>query len=482
MVLQRDMEVPIWGTADPGEAVTVSIAGRQAKATAGADGKWMVRLQPFKTSEPAEPIEMTVAGKNTIKVVDILVGEVWLASGQSNMQWPVKLSKDAVTELMATRYPQIRLYSVERAVAGRPMSDVPGKWAACGPETVADFSAVAYFFGRELHEKLEVPVGLVHSSWGGTPAESWTSRPALEADPDLKLMLDRSDGMLGDYRAEIEQYRKVLDAWVNESIAAESQGRPVPPGPKFRPDDPRAHPDRPSGLYNAMIAPLVPLAIRGAIWYQGEANAARAYQYRKLFPAMIKDWRRAWGQGDFPFLFVQLANFKPTGPRAGTWAELREAQTMTLTLKNTGMAVAIDIGDPADIHPKNKQEVGRRLFLAAQHVAYGKQLIYSGPMYEAMGVEANRVRLKFKHANGLKTQDGQPPKGFVIAGEDRKFVDASATIESETVVVWSDAVAGPVAVRYGWNDNPTCTLYNAAGLPAGPFRTDDWPAITAEAN
>ncbi|MGB9624270.1 MAG: sialate O-acetylesterase [Phycisphaerae bacterium] len=464
MVLQRDMKVPIWGTADPGEKVTVTIGDQKAATTAGADGRWMVRLDPLKAGGP---FEMTVAGNNKITLKDILVGEVWVCSGQSNMAMTVKAAANAHEEISAAKYPDIRLFTVARKVAATPQSDTQGSWVRCSPETVGDFSAAAYYFGRHLYRELDVPIGLIHSSWGGTPAEAWTSRSTLEADPALKAIVDRWDEQIANAR--------------RAGNAAENK-RPAARGAK-PPADLAASPGRPSSLYNGMIQPLIPYAIRGAIWYQGEANAGRAYQYRKLFPAMIQDWRKAWGQGDFPFLFVQLANFQPTKPEPSdsTWAELREAQTMTLSLPKTGMAVIIDIGEAKDIHPKNKQDVGKRLALAALAIAYGKDVAYSGPMYDSMKIEGDRIRLTFKHVDGgLVAKDGKL-KGFAIAGADRKFVWAEAQIDGDTVVVHSDKVARPVAVRYAWADNPECNLYNKAGLPASPFRTDDWPGVTATA-
>jgi sialate O-acetylesterase len=325
-----------------------------------------------------------------------------------------------------------------------------------------------------------VPIGLIHTSWGGTPAEAWTSAAALAAEPELAPIGKDWEQKLADYPKSLEKYRNQLDEWHQASLKAETDGKPAPPPPQF-PSDPYSSSWRAAGLYNGMVAPLIPYGIRGAIWYQGESNADRAYQYRKLFPVMIQDWRRAWGQGDFPFLFVQLAGFVQDWSPKTTWAELREAQLRTLSLPKTGMAVAADIGDPYDIHPKNKQEVGRRLALAAQAIAYGKDVVYSGPVYESKTLEGDKIRLRFKHVTGgLTAKGGKPLKGFEIAGEDRKFVPAQANIEGNTVVVRSDKVPRPVAVRYAWADYPECSLYNRAGLPASPFRTDDWPGVTAD--
>jgi len=360
-----------------------------------------------------------------------------------------------------------------------PLEDTEGQWTLCSPQSVGDFSAVGYFFGREIHKALGVPVGLIHSSWGGTPAEAWTSLPYLEGDPDYQPIIERWKLNLANYPKAIKDYEAKLAEWQSAAEKAKAEGKPAPPAP-WKPAGPE-YPGRPAVLYNGMIAPLIPYAIQGVIWYQGEANAGRAYQYRRLFPTMIRNWRKAWGQGNFPFLFVQLANYEP-GNLNEEWAELREAQLMALQLPSTGMAVAIDIGNPKDIHPRNKQEVGRRLALTALAKVYGKNIEYSGPMYRGMSIEGGAIRLRFDHVDGgLLAMGGGPLKGFTIAGEDRKFVPAEAVIEGETVVVRSPEVAHPVAVRYAWAINPTCNLYNKAGLPASPFRTDDWPGVTVNA-
>jgi sialate O-acetylesterase len=476
MVLQRDMQVPIWGKANPQEKVTVTIGRQSVSANADDQGNWTVKLKPLK---PGGPIQMTVAGKNTITLNNILIGDVWLCSGQSNMNWRVKNSANPEQEIAAANYPKIRLFAVTIEGAVKPKDDVQGQWDICNPETVAGFSAVAYYFGRQMHKTLDVPIGLIRSAVGGTPAEAWTSMPTLKADPTFKPILERWEQELALYPQRIKKYAEKLPQWKEAAKKAKAEGKPVPRPPR----EPRGpgHRSSPAALYNAMIAPLVPYAIKGAIWYQGEANAGRAYEYRKLFPAMINNWRSAWDQGDFPFLFVQLANFKQRHPQPtqSAWAELREAQLMTLKLPNTGMAVTIDIGDADDIHPKNKQDVGRRLALAAQTIAHKRQVVYSGPINTSMTVEANKIRLQFKHVNGGLIAKGGELTGFAIAGADRKFVWAKAKIEGSSVVVWNESIARPVAVRYAWADNPARNLYNQAGLPGSPFRTDNWPGITA---
>jgi sialate O-acetylesterase len=480
LVLQQGMKVNIWGTADPGERVTVTLGGQQVSAVTESGGQWKVKLGPLNAGGP---FTMTIAGKNTITLHDVLVGEVWVCSGQSNMEMPVGTNPQGWSgavvnyqdEMARADYPMLRLFTVQKAVAGKPQREVKGYWVAARPQTVGEFSAVGYFFGRDLLKVLNVPIGMIHSSWGGTPAESWTSRATLESDPEFASILDSGTKLLSPYPKLFQDFEQQLGQWRQDSDKAESDGAPVPTAPTA-PDDPRRNPWRPAGLFNAMIMPLTPYAIRGAIWYQGESNADRAAQYRKLFPAMIGDWRHAWEEGDFPFLFVQLANWGISQPRSN-WPELREAQLMTLSLPKTGMAVTIDIGDGSDIHPKNKQDVGYRLALAAQAIAYGRDVIYSGPIYESMAVEGEKVRLRFKYAYGGLVAKNSPSltlSGFEIAGDDHKFVAAEAKIDGETVVVRSEKAPHPVAVRYAWGMNPWCNLYNRAGLPASPFRTDDW--------
>jgi len=477
MVLQADKKLPIWGKADPGEKVTVMLGDHKATDKADKQGRWMVKLPKMKAGGP---VTMTITGKDNILTLnDILIGEVWVASGQSNMQWTVENSNNAAEEIAAANYPNIRLFYVERKVADKPQDNCNGEWVACSPETIPGFSAVAYYFGRELYKNLDIPIGLIHTSWGGTPAESWTSRPSLEAVSVLKPILERWDDILAKYPAAQKAHAKAMAKWKTAAQKAKANGQPEPKKPRapIGPD----HPHRPSSLYNAMIAPLIPYAFQGAIWYQCESNASRAYQYRTLFPCMIKDWRKAWKQGAFPFLFVQLANFTDVLPDPGDsdWAELREAQTMTLNLENTGMAVIIDIGEAKDIHPKNKQDVGKRLALNALAETYDKEIPYSGPMYKRMRVKNGKAILSFDHTNGgLVAKGSNSVKGFAIAGADKKFVWADAVIDGENVIVASDKVAKPVAVRYAWANNPVCNLYNGAGLPASPFRTDNWPGIT----
>ena len=629
MVLQQQTKVRIWGTANPGERVTVTLQKESSHAVADKQGHWETWLN---TGKAGGPFELTVKGDNLLTIKNVLIGEVWLCSGQSNMEWPLINTFGGAETVAQAKYPEIRLFTVEKHTSTTPLTDVVGHWVVTTPDDAAHFSAVGYFFGRELYQQLKVPVGLIHSSWGGTPAEAWTSHEGMLSSPELKPILDRYESSLNALPQAKEAYaralaqweeknlyidagnkgealgyadpatatadwskmdlpqqfetagllidgavwfRKVLDlpqSWAGKELVLNlppvddqdvtyfngtkvgSIGRETPnsylvprkyvvPGSLVRPGknviavrvfdsageggfsrggamslgpagaaesevmslrgvwdykvelalEPK-HPDwgtrpeavgvgnqnNPSVLYNAMIAPLVPFAIRGVVWYQGESNAGRSYQYRTLFPIMIRDWRKAWGSV-FPFYFVQLANWHAhkAEPDESDWAELREAQMMTLREPQTGMAVIIDVGDEIDLHPRNKLDVGRRLAAWALADTYGQKVTPSGPLFDRYKTEGDRVRIHFKYGADLKTIDGGPVEGFAIAGEDRHFVWAEARIEGDSVVVSSPTVLKPVAVRYGWADNPIVNLYNGAGLPASPFRTDDWPGVTA---
>lgn len=435
MVLQRDMPIPVWGTGQPGEKVTVKIADHGTSAVVGEDGKWKVELDALPAGGP---YRLTIDGIYRVALRDVLVGEVWLASGQSNMQWPLKLTDAADKAIAESKNPQLRLFTVPRRSLDEPQTDVTGRWQVSGPGSTPEFSAVAYYFGRALQQKLGVPVGMVSTNVGGTPAEAWMAKEALAANDLLKHYVDQ-------------------------------------------PRDPN-NGQRPYGLYNAMVHPLANMNVRGAIWYQGESNAGRAYEYRTLFPAMIADWRRNFRQSEMPFLFVQLAPFmsKVDEPKDSAWAELREAQL--LTAKNdphSAMAVITDVGDEKDIHPKWKQPVGERLALAARAIAYGEQVAFTGPLYVGSSVENGTMVLEFAHADGgLQAKDGQLT-GFAIAGEDGKFVNASAEIIAENKVrVQSPDIPAPKYVRYGWADFPLGNLWDGTGLPATPFRTDELPLTT----
>ena len=482
MVLQAEAKTNVWGWADPQEKVTVKFADKTGSATAGADGKWSVRLEGLKSGTAGE---LTVAGSNTIALKNVIVGEVWVASGQSNMEFSVAGAMNKDAEIAGANFPQIRMFTVQKAAKAEPQEDCVGKWQVCAPDAVPNFSAVGYFFARHLHEKLKQPVGVIHTSWGGTPAEHWTPKSIMEADPDFKPQVENWEKAVADYPAAKEAYDKAMAEWKTAADAAKAAGMPEPkrPGGPPRGGDPFGGP---GCLYNGMIMPVVPYTIQGAIWYQGESNAGAARMYRKLFPTMILSWRRAWSNGglagsempEFPFLFVQLANFmaRHDEPTESNWAELREAQLMTLEMPHTGMAVAIDVGDATDIHPKNKQEVGRRLALNAEATVYFQDQEFSGPIFGGAQAEDGKIRLSFRNAEGMKSQDGGPLKGFAIAGEDHVFHWANAEIQGDHIIVSSKDVPVPASVRYAWADNPECNLINAVGLPASPFRTDDWKA------
>jgi sialate O-acetylesterase len=469
-VLQADAPIPVWGTADAGEKVTVTLNEEHQSATAGPDGRWKVTMAPLKAGAACE---LSVAGTNTITLKNLLVGEVWVGSGQSNMEFTLKGANNAAQEAAGAAFPKIRLFTVPKKVADSPLSDCTGSWVECTPETALKFSAVAYFFGRELHQTLGVPVGLIHTSWGGTPAEAWTSHEALSATDDLKEFFTAWDKYVADLPKAQAKYTQDLAAWKKADADAKAAGTPAPKAPRA-PGNNESH--RPAALYNGMIAPIVPYAIRGAIWYQGESNAGQPMKYRTLLPAMILDWRKAWGEGDFPFYIVQLANYmerKPE-PTESSWAGLREAQYLTsVQVKNSGLATIIDIGQADNIHPTNKQDVGHRLALNALAQTYGKTLEFSGPIFKQMTIDGGKAVLTFTHlGGGLVAKGGGPLTGFSICGSDKHFVWADATITGDTVVVSAATVAKPEAVRYAWADNPACSLTNQAGLPAVPFRTD----------
>lgn len=616
MVLQQKQAVPIWGWASPRERITIEFNGQLIKTRAGKDGKWRIELTPM---EAGGPYAMTLSGKNTLTLNDILIGEVWICSGQSNMQWTVSSSNDAEQEIAAADYPHIRLFSVERQIQLVPTDDLDkGEWQTCTPATIPDFSAVAYFFGRDLQDNLQVPIGLIHTSWGGTNVETWISGPtitqiegfeqstegltveamqAMKAEQAARFQkilsefgdseggiengkaiwaapgLDESDWKTMDVPGLWETkgldgidgviwFRKTIAlsesaantsgmihlgpiddneiTWINGhqvgftnayneprnyavsadhlqpgknviTIRVEDTGgggglygsademkltlgnieiplagnwkyRISPVGLELNSSGMGPN-DKPTLLFNGMINPLIPYAFQGAIWYQGESNAGRAYQYRELFPALIRDWRGYWKR-DFPFLFVQLANFKKAKltPDDSDWAELREAQTMTLAEPHTGMALAIDIGEADDIHPRNKQDVGSRLALSARKVAYGQDIIHSGPKYASMEIKGKVIEITFDYVGeGLMPFEDKYGylRGFSIAGEDQHFQWAQAEIIGNKVHVSNPAVSNPVAVRYAWADNPAdANLYNATRLPAVPFRTDTWKGIT----
>ena len=615
MVLQKGMAIPVWGWATPGEKVTVTIDQSSMSATADKEGKWNVKLPAMNYGGP---YQLTIQGKTNLSFENVMIGEVWVCSGQSNMEFQLITSKNGEAEVAASNYPNIRLFTVKKTISHQQQEKLQdGEWSQCSPATSSNFSAVGYFFGRELHQKLNVAIGLINSSWGGTIAETWTSEQTIGQNPDFtnqlaqlkKVNLDdyaksvenevkqrvgetstidkgmkngqalwaapayndaswktmelpgyiESNGLQGVdgivwFRKEItlsadeaKQKSTLYLAKINDSDSTYINGVLIG-STKLQAEKSRVYPinagllktgkniitvriediggmggvygnpatlylqsgdhnislvgswkykvgivkfnavlspnSYPTLLYNAMIHPLVPFAIKGAIWYQGESNVERAKQYRRVFPDLIKDWRAHWNQGDFPFLFVQLANFKKQDsiPVESDWAELREAQTMTLALPNTGMAVTTDVGEALDIHPKNKQTVGLRLALAGLKVAYQKDIVYTGPVYQSMNVEGNKVTLTFDQTgSGIKIKDKYGYlKGFAIAGEDHQFHWATGKITGiNTLQISSSEVQYPVAVRYAWSNNPEdANLYNSADLPASSFRTDNWKGIT----
>ena len=481
-VLQRDKAVPVWGRAAPGESVTVAFQGQSATARAGTDGRWIALLGPMAATSSGS--DLVVTGKNTLAAHDVVVGEVWLCSGQSNMEFPVRGVKLRVLnvdeEVAAARFPLIRHIKIKHNVSETPLDTAEGSWTPCSPGTVADFTAVGYFFARELHRKLRVPIGLVDSSWGGTQIESWMSPGMLSSDPAFAVVAQRWNQALADYPAKMAAYDAALPAW-NKGFAEATAAGPAKAeeflrkNPRFYPPPTHGSPATPSGLFNGMINPLVPCALRGVIWYQGEANAPRASEYRRLFASMITGWRALFGQGDIPFYWVQLANFDtPNDTTHRTWAWLREAQTQTLALPATGQAVTIDIGDAKDIHPRNKQEVGRRLAMIARTLTYGIPGDFSGPVYTRAIQRGHALLVTFRCADTGLIAAGKPLQSFEVAGPDRVFHPATATIVGDSLFVSSPQVPAPVAVRYAWSNAPEANLYNGAGLPAGPFRSDSW--------
>jgi sialate O-acetylesterase len=540
MVLQQAIALPVWGWADPGEAVTVTFSGQTAQATTDASGNWRITLPRVPATSTAQTL--TVKGNNTVTFDDVLVGDVWLCSGQSNMEFQMFRGQtpdsgagvsggphDINETLPNANDTHLRLFHVKRASSFTPLKDVEGRWKVCTPENVKDFSAVGYYFGRDLRAHLGQPIGLIESAWGATSVTYWASLPGMEkratAVPESKQWRKEHQALITTYEQDVAaypalharyeadlkrwtdevynnpEYKKLRDSWSSESKKAQVEHRSLPPKPEPSAPAP-VKPRNPEGrihagtLFNGMIAPLTPYALKGVIWYQGEAhtNYENWNKYEGWFTTLIEDWREQWGQGDFPFLFVQLAAYGNKQPKDelvqgySYYPGVRESQRQVAAkVPHTGMAAAIDIGDLYNVHPIDKADVAARLALAARHVAYGEELVYSGPDYASLKIEDRRIRVSFNHVgSGLKigpppwvSQPGtEPPTdkltGFAIAGADQKFVWANAKIEGETVVVWSDAVPQPVAVRYAWANHPSVNLYNAENLPAVPFRTDTW--------
>ena len=475
MILQRGVTVPVWGSAGDGESVTVEFAGQKVITTA-ANGKWMAKLKPLKEGGP---FTMTISGNNTISIKNILVGDVFLCSGQSNMGFPVRSIRaignySKVSEVIAdaANYPMIHQYRVPLKKSNdipAPVADAGGKWLVCDTTSVKDFSAVAYLFARELQNKIKIPIGIINSSYGGTAAQNWISKDSLEANPTLKPILDNYYKSLSEFSNKLANYKedinKIMAKYSADSAKAAEGHKEIP----RKPTEPTTPAERggPSGLYNTMILPLAPYPIKGAVWYQGEANGSQGIQYRSLLPMLINNWRTLWGIGAFPFMIVQIPGWKGHTP------ELREAQMFTYqNLPNTSMTVINDADDSLDVHPGNKQPVGERLALAARGLVYKEKIEFMGPIYQSMKVIGNTIELSFTHiGKGLVAKDGGL-KDFVITGSDKKFVPATAVIKGNKVIVSAEGINKPEAVRLGWRLCPQVNLYNEEGLPASPFRTD----------
>lgn len=479
MVLQRDHPVSIWGKADPGESVTVRFANQTRTAVADVAGKWIIRLRPMPAS--AAPRTLIIQGKNRIDLRDILVGEVWLVAGQSNMQRLLSETANGEQAIAAANHPFIRLFNVSRQVAFKHAAPPLAVWRASTPESIKEFSAAGYYFGVELEKELNVPIGLINSSYGGSQAEAWTPVEYLLASPDLKPTVERTK-IWEEERPRVKvEYDEAIRKWREDADKARAAGARPQPSPAV-PDALREYRIAAS-IYDGMIGPLIPFTIRGAFWYQGESNEARAQQYGLLLPTMIKAWRERWGE-DFPFGIVQLPNYRDpkNEPADEAWSHLREAQRRTATsVSKTGLIVTIDIGEAHDIHPRNKLDVGKRMARWALADVYGRKLVRGGPMLRSAQVSGDRVVLTFSDVGaGLKIRDGDKLDEFAIAGADHHWVWAEAKIVGkDRVEVWSPSVKQPQAVRYAFNNNPKHpNLTNETGLPASPFRTDDWPGPT----
>ena len=478
MMLQQNSKVAVWGWADPGEdvSITTSWNNKKVSITTDANGKWITYVT---TTKAGGPYSIVLKGTNEIKIENVLLGEVWLAGGQSNMEFFVgKMPNPSYTgvvnyeqEITTANYPEIRMIDVANKVAEEPQQDFTGDWKICSPQTADTFSAVAYFFARAVHKATGYPVGIINATWGGTPAESWMKKEVLQGDSDFKVILNRYAEQVNNYPTAKEAFQKELAAWKEDTNANKGAAPREPIGPNSG--------KSPYKLYNGMVAPLIPYTLRGVIWYQGENNAERAYQYRRLFPALINSWRKDFKKPDLPFYFVQIS------PHRSQIPEIREAQLLTYrNVPHTGMVVTTDNGDSLNIHPRNKKLVGERLALWALHDVYGKKdIVFSGPLYKSMQVEGNKIRIQFDFVDGgLTAKGGAPLNEFTIAGADQQFVPAQATIEGNEVMVWSNSVQHPVAVRFAWRNIPDPNLFNKAGLPASPFRTDNWKVATEGKN
>ena len=482
MVLQRDTAVPVWGWAAAGDDIRITFASQSKTAHADVTGRWQTNLDPMPASEKANDLLVTTSNPEAKvqnqKCTDVLVGEVWLCSGQSNMEMPVARACDAEREIAGAKFPQLRVFKVEHQTALTPQSNCGGSWTVCSPETAGRFSATVYFFGRELHQDLKVPVGLIVAAWSGSAIEAWTSFDVQKQRPELKTLLASWEQQDADYSdsvaaAAIKEYTEKFQQWKTAVKQARVANKKLPKAPR-RPVNPRDHWHHPAVLFNGMIAPLIPYALRGTVWYQGESNAdseESSALYAMQLPLMVNDWRARWGRGDFPFGWVQLPTISATAPH---WARMRESMLAATVLPNTGMAITIDLGEPHLLHPKGKQAFGHRLALWARAQVYGENISWSGPLPAGHEVRGSEIVLSFTHTDGgLKTKDGVL-KSFLIAGEDKVWKPAVARIEGNQVIVSSTGVKSPVAVRYAWANEPELSLYNNAGLPAPSFCTDTW--------
>ena len=487
MVLQQNHLNPIWGWDKPNTAVEVKISGQSHQTVSDTMGYWRVTLSPMEAS--ASPKVMSIQGSSSLTYENILVGEVWLCSGQSNMQWSLDRTDDKDLESLSTHYPHLRLISIPQTGTQEPQNDFKGQWEEATPNSAINFSAVGYFFGRRLNQILQVPVGLINNAWGGSACEAWIPRDRLNKLEVAKPYLNQWEKTEAHYDFEKLQtaYEEKLQAWQNRQIAARKAGKVASERRPRAPRNQMTGQHRPANLYNGVLHPIIGYGIKGTIWYQGESNADRAHAYREVFPLMIQSWRDAWKQGDFSFYWVQLADYRKEmkDPVPENWPELREAQTMTLKkLKNVGEAVIIDTGEGRDIHPRNKQTVANRLVRHALARDYGYNIPHQSPRYQSMKVVGNKIILSFDHVGaGLYCFDTTQPQGFAICGKDQKFVWGHAKLTGKnSVEVWSEEIKDPVAVRYAWMNNPVCNLYRRDGpvtLPVTPFRTDDFPMITA---
>lgn len=476
MVLQQKQKAPVWGNADAGESVTVSFGKQKKTVVADANGKWRVDLSPMKASATSQT--MTIEGKNKIESKDILVGEVWLVSGQSNMQWTLLQSNNGEAEVGKASHPNIRLFNVSREVAFKRKTGALGAWQASTPQSVKDFSGIGYYFAVELQKDLKVPVGIINSSYGGSQAEAWTPVASLNASEKLRPTVERTKIWEAE-RAQVRvDYDNAIKKWRDDSEKAKAAGARPSPSPGV-PDALRDYRIA-SSIYDGMIEPLIPFAMKGAVWYQGESNEARAAQYNLLLPTMIRAWRERWGQGKFPFGIVQLPNYRAvkTEPEATPWSFIRDAQRRTfLNDPTTGLIVTIDVGEASDIHPRNKIDVGWRVSQWALADVYGRKIINGGPVYDHSEIRDGKVTLSFKNTGaGLKIKSGENLFEFAIAGQDGKWYWAEAKIVGKNKIeVWSPQVTKPLAVRYAFNSNPKQpNLTNNSGIPAAPFRTDNW--------